>query len=485
MALQTDEQLRHEVGYVRSVKQYLLALEGLPSARINDIITDEQTGKRALIVGITEDSAEAMLLDPLDLRPGQRFALSDQEHQLAFGDYLLGRVVNTLGEPIDGKTGFPLKNVSLSLENEAKGISFRDPISQQFLTGMPVIDTLLPIGKGQRQLLMGPVRSGIDVFLKEVIKNQEHRNTICIYAAIGRPLSYIRELASDILQGPAASYTVVLAAPSDETSPLISIAPSVALLMAEYFRDHGKEVLLILDDLYTHAKYLREIALLQGRLPGRESYPGDIFYQHSHLIERAGNYTGKGPITLLPVLQSDIESSTDLITTNVMGATDGHLSFSATLFSKGVFPPIVHQESVTRVGKHTQLQVQKELSTAIMLSLAQYREQERYTHFGGQGTEESREILLRGTVLGELLSQEIGTHISHEAQAIVLGLPLTTFLKNHDLEFFKKYKHQLYTTAHEHKDLEQLRHMVGEKKTIQEFLKQLEGKIAIIEKSCQ
>ncbi len=485
MMLQNEEQLRHEVGYVRAVKQYLLSLEGLPSGRINDIITDEVTGKRALIVGITEDNVEAMLLDPLDLRPGQRFALSDQGRQLAFGDYLLGRVINTLGEPIDGQTGFPLKNVSLSLENEAKGISYRDPINQQFFTGMPMIDTLLPIGKGQRQLLMGPVHSGIDVFLKEIIRNQEGRNTVCIYTALGRPMSYIQEFASDVLRGPAAAYTIVLAAPSDETSPLISIAPSVAMLLAEHFRDHGKEVLVILDDLYTHAKYLREIALLQGRLPGRESYPGDIFYQHSHLIERAGNYSGKGPITLLPVVQADIENGTDLITTNVMGATDGHLSFSATLFSKGVFPPIVHQESVTRVGKHTQLRVQKELSTAIMSALAQYREQERYTHFGGQGTDESREILLRGAVFEELGTHEIGARISYDAQVIVLALPLTTFLKNKDLTFFKQHKQKLYALAGEHAELATLRAMTGEEKSLQEFLTLLETKVQTIQKLCQ
>lgn len=485
MVLQNETHLRHEVGYVRSVKQYLLSLEGLPSGRINDIITDEATGKRALIVGIAEDNVEAMLLDPLDLRPGQRFALSDQGRQLAFGDYVLGRVINTLGEPIDGKTGFPLKNVALSLESEAKGISFRDPISEQFLTGMSMIDTLLPIGKGQRQLLMGPVHSGIDVFLKEVIRNQEERNTVCIYAAVGRPMSYIQELASDVLRGPAAAYTVILAAPSDETSPLISIAPSVAMLLAEHFRDNGKEVLVILDDLYTHAKYLREIALLQGRLPGRESYPGDIFYQHSHLIERAGNYSGKGPITLLPILQSDIENGTDLITTNIMGATDGHLSFSATLFAKGAFPPIVQQESVTRVGKHTQRQIHKELSTAITSALAQYREQERFTHFGGQGTDESREVLSRGAALAELSIQEIGTRIGYGAQAIVLALPLTTFLKNKDIAFFKQHKQKLYAIAQEHADFAALRAMTQEKKTLQEFLALLETKVSTMQKLCQ
>lgn len=485
MILQSKEQIRHEVGYVRTVKQYLLSLEGLPSACINDIITDEETGKRAIIVGVQEDRVEAMLLDPLDLRPGQRFALSDQDHQLAFGDYLLGRVVNTLGEPIDGKTGFPLKNTPLSLESEAKGISFRKPIQEQFITGMPMIDTLLPIGKGQRQLLMGPVRSGIHLFLKEIILNQKDRNTICVYAAIGRPLSHIRQFAAEVLNSHAAQYTVILAAPSDETSPLISIAPSIALLMAEYFRDHDREVLLILDDLYTHAKYLREIALLQGRLPGRESYPGDIFYQHSHLIERAGNYLEKKPITLLPVLQANIENFTDLITTNVMGATDGHLSFSPTLFSKGMFPPIVHHESVTRVGKHTQLRIHKELSTAITTALAQYREQERYTHFGGQGTEESREMLLRGQALEELFSQESGTYISIEAQAVVLALPLTSFLKNKDINFFREKKDQLYTIANEQKELLQARVMIKEGKDIREFLAQLETRVQLIEKLCR
>jgi F-type H+-transporting ATPase subunit alpha len=476
--------LEKEIGFVRANKHYLLSIEGLPSARVYDIIRNEQGG-RAIVTALSHDAVEAMVLDPMEPKPGQQFELSERGKQFSIGDYLFGRVINALGDPIDGKGAFPPKNMPLSLEVEAPGLAGRASISKQLVTGYGMTDTILPIGKGQRQLLMGPVRSGADVFARETIRHQAQQGVICIYAAVGKPATYIREAADHLLEGETAAYTVILAVSADDPTPQIRIAPSVALMLAEYWCDQGKDVLLVIDDFYTHAKYLREAALLEGKLPGRESYPGDIFYQQAHLIERAGSFEGKGTITMFPLLQTDLESYTDLITTNIMGTTDGHVSFSSELYAQGVFPSITEHESVTRVGKHAQSVVQKQLSTAIASVLADARAQERFAQFGTQLSETAQSVLRTGDVLRFLLNQDEDEFQSVEAQAIVLSLPLTSFATDKDKTFFEKNRKGLVEAASTHKDTEPLRKAVHELGGHAEFLGLLEKFTPFFLKLCQ
>lgn len=479
-----NDTMEKEVGFVKSTKQYLLTLEGLPSVHVHDIIVDEE-GRRALVTALAHDSVEAITLDAIDIRPGQRFSVTSRGHQFSVGDHLLGRVISALGDPIDGKSGFPLKNAPLLFEIEAPGLADRNPVQDQLVTGFSMIDTVLPIGIGQRQLLMGPVRSGIDVFVREVIKNQSGTNHVAIYVTIGKPMTQVRQIAEELFASSAAKYTIILAASADDPTPLITIAPAVGFYIAEHFRDRGSNVLLVLDDLYTHAKYLREIALLQGRLPGRESYPGDIFYQQAQLIERAGCFKDKGSITLLPVLQTDMEGYTDLITTNIMGTTDGHLSFSSSLFSQGTFPPVSDEESVTRVGKHTQSVVQKQLSSSIVSLLAESKVQERFTQFGTQLSEAGREVIRMGAIIRALLSQEQSEHISPEAQAVLLGTVFTTFSSGKDIAFFKTHRANLVNAVTLHIDLEEVRASVRTATSLDAFLKIVESKGQFFEQICR
>lgn len=481
--MQNNSTLQKEVGLVRANKHYLVSIEGLPTAKVHDIIVNED-GMRALVTALSHDAVEAMILDPIDVFPGQQFESLLHSNQLSLGDHLFGRIINALGDPVDRKSGFPQKNMPLQLERDAGDLASREAIQEQLETGFSMVDTVLPLGKGQRQLLMGPVRSGTEAFCKSVIHNQKGKNMVCIYATIGKPVTYVHRLAQDILRDDAKDYTILLASTSEDPAPLITIAPSVALYIAEYFCEQGRDVLLIFDDLYTHAKYLREIALLEGQLPGRESYPGDIFYRQAHLIERAGNFVGKGSITLLPLLQTDIESTTDLIMTNIMGTTDGHYAFSSELYARGIFPPIQEEESVTRVGKHTQSVVQKQLSTAIVSLLADAKEQERYTQFGTQISESTQSIIKMGASVRLLLNQAEEDRLDMETQTIILSLVFTSLSTGKDTEFFSKNYKVLSDAVKQKKDFAKLRESVFKEKNFDDFLGVMEKNIPKFMKIC-
>lgn len=477
--------LQKEIGLVRAVKHYLISIEGLPSAKMHDIIVNED-GKRALVTALSHDAVEAMMLDTAEVHPGQQYEIHTQTNQLSVGEHLFGRVINALGDPIDSRGGFPPKNKPLVLEHDAGDLAQRESIHSQFETGFSVIDTVLPIGKGQRQLLMGSVRSGTDTFCKNVILNQASKNVVCIYTTIGKPVTYVRRLAEDLFKkDETKENTIIVASTSEDPAPLSTIAPAVALYIAEYFCEEGKDVLLVFDDLYLHAKYLREIALLEGYLPGRESYPGDIFYKQAHLIERAGNFSDKGSITLFPLLQTDIESTTDLIITNIMGTTDGHFAFSPEMYARGIFPPILEEESVTRVGKHTQSVVQKQLSTAIVSLLADAKEQERYTQFGTQVSETTQDVINMGASMRALLNQNEEEYLDIETQTILLSLVFTSLSSRKETSFFVKNKAVLRQAIAEKKEFTQLRKSVQSEKSFDQFLGAMEKLVPQFTKICQ
>ncbi len=479
-----NSKLQKEIGIVRANKHYLISIEGLPSAKVHDIIVNED-GKRALVTALSHDAVEAMSLDSMEIHPGQQYEMYPQTNQLSIGEHLFGRVINALGDPIDGKGGFPPKNLPLVLERDAGDLAQRKPIEHQLVTGFSVIDTVLPLGKGQRQLVMGSVRSGIETFCKNVIHNQSSLDLVCIYVTIGKPVAYVRRLVEEVLNEKTSEYTILLASSSEDPAPLITISPAVGIHIAEYFCEKGKDVLLIFDDLYTHAKYLREIALLEGHLPGRESYPGDIFYKQAHLIERAGNFFNKGSITLLPILQTDIESTTDLIMTNVMGTTDGHYAFSSELFARGIFPPVLEDESVTRVGKHTQTMVQKQLSTAIISLLSDAKEQEKYMQFGTQVSESTQSIISMSASVRALLNQKETECLDVETQAILLSLVFTSMSSKRDAGFFSKNFDTLKKAIETDKKFKELKESVFSEKGFQEYLSILEKRVPELNKLCQ
>ncbi|MGM0628948.1 MAG: hypothetical protein ACQESA_00795 [Patescibacteria group bacterium] len=446
-----------EVGYVTQVNNYLLTIKGLPSVRVNDIIADRKN-RRAVIHSLYDDSVRALSLSKEPVDPGAEFFLDRESGRMNMGDHLKGSVVNALGKTVDSSGGNGVLGDKTSQELEfdvkAKNIDSRDFIKDQLVTGFALIDTIVPVGKGQRELVYGPIHSGKSEFLQSIVINQKKQKNICIYAAIGKPSIFTSRLIKVLKDNDALDNTVILSALSDEPAPMITVAPSTAFLIAEHFCSKGEDVVLILDDLGIHAKYIRESALLSGQFPGRESYPGDIFYQHAHLMERSGSFNekqGNGTITLFPVLQTDVESFSNIIPTNLMASTDGHLFFSAEMHAEGFKPAVSILQSVTRVGHMTHNNLQRGLSTKLMNVLSEYPRQQEYSRFGTQMSEHTRDILKKGRVIYELLNQNHGELIPLGTQLVLLSLVFTSFFDGdkRDVDFVRFERKNLIKAANE------------------------------------
>src|SRR3989344_861565 len=323
-----DKQYTSEIGFVVSSRDFLVNLDGLPSAKINDLV--ESNNSRGWVNALSFESIEVLMLDEGKFTPGQVFKKLPQILGITLNKSVLGRSINPLGIPIDGKGPFLKQGEGtfLELEQEAVGIAGREFISHQFATGITLIDTLIPVGKGQRELIIGDAHSGKSSFLIDAVVNQKDTGVICVMGLIGKTASSTRNIIDTLRSNNALSYTVVVASLSTDPAPLIYLTPKTAITVAEYFQKQGLDVLLILDDMGTHAKIYREMSLLNNRPPGRQSYPGDIFYQQAHLMERAGNFNpsaGGGSITALPVVEINLNDFASLIPTNLMAMTDGHL----------------------------------------------------------------------------------------------------------------------------------------------------------------
>ncbi|OGG11423.1 hypothetical protein A2Z00_05565 [Candidatus Gottesmanbacteria bacterium RBG_13_45_10] len=477
-----------EVGYVISTQDYIVILEGLPSVKMYDIIVTK-TGSRALVSSLEKDHIVAYMLDTERPKPGDYFELSDVGLHLPLHVNLYGRAINPLGKPLDGKAGLPPGGQAIDLDLTAPGIDGRELVTQQFYTGITVVDTLIPVGKGQRELIMCEPRSGKEEFFLDVILSQKTQHRVCIYTAIGRSEIEVKRMAEDIKKVGADSYTIIVAATSSESAPMIMIAPAIGCALAEYHRNKGEHVLLILDDLATHAKYAREISLLAGRIPGRESYPADIFYQHSGQVERAGNFNdhfANGSITLLPVIETYIENFTNLIPTNVMSMTDGHILFSANLRAQGVYPAIEVDRSVTRVGRQTQTFIHKVLSDRVRSLLAEYHELERYGRFGSELSVETQLKIKRGKVVEELLKQEPMTSLSAETQIMYLSLVFTGFFDKRDVDATRSDKAKIIDTFNTHASYKPLAEYIKSKEAkLDSLIEELKKVLKPMEEVCQ
>lgn len=482
----SDSARNNEVGFVTKAKRYLLAIEGLPSARVNDMLVDE-AGNRAIVRSLANDHVSVLALSG-NARPGDRYTYLAGTHLYSCGDHLFGRIIDALGNPVDDKGSLPHGTVPLALEVDAPGIESRVPIHEQLYTGITLVDTLIPIAKGQRQLVFGPMHSGKSTFLTETVLAQQAQGTVCIYAAIGKPVAGLRKITDTILAAGEKSKTVVISALSDEPASVIALAPSVAFLIAEYYQSQGEHVLVILDDLDSHAKYLREIALLEGRLPSTESYPGDIFYQHAHLMERSGHFTediGGGSITALPVIQTDFKNFSDLIPTNLMACTDGHLSFMPTLRAEGLYPSISLEQSVTRVGRHAQHSLQKQLTTKIQILLGSYRQQKEYAQFSAELSAQTKEVLRRGDIILTLLLQDPYHGIPADVQVPLLGLAFTTFFDGQDEVFIQTHKPALVEALTHNEKLQHFRNTAFDAIELPAYVRTLEEARDIFMNVCQ
>jgi len=466
-----------EIGFVKQTREFIASLDGLPSAKINDLVENEQ-GVRGLVSALSKNSVEIWLLDEGNVLPGQSFKSTNTRLTVPLGNFLLGRAVNPLGVAIDGRPPFAkTEHTEISeLDGPAPGISARRFIDKQLETGITIVDSLIPIGKGQRELVLGDARSGKQDFLIDIIINQKNTGVICIFAAIGKPLAEVRSIIDTLKTNKALEYTIIVATASSDPAPLIFITPQTAFTIAEYFQRQGKDVLIILDDLGNHAKIYREIALLGSRSPGKESYPGDIFYQHSHLLERAGNFKeeiGGGSITALPAIEFNLNDFTTFIPTNVMSMTDGHLLFKSEYYRQGQRPAIDLSLSVSRVGQQTKSNLANLMATKVKQVLARAAQLESVSRFAFELPFATQLILKQKDMFTELKNQAPLTLILPEVQLILLALPFTTMMQDKDKMFIRRYKDLIVKAFTEDVELSAFAKSILNLKTDDELINQL------------
>ena len=410
----------YEVGTIISVADGIVKISGLSQCQSSEMLSFD-AGGMGVALNLEEDAIGAIVLGEFaHLKEGQGVKRTGKILSVPVGEAMIGRVVNSLGAPIDG-AGAIKASASYPIERVASGVITRQSVDQPVQTGIKAIDALIPIGRGQRELLIGDRQTGKTAIAIDTILNQKGQNMKCVYVSIGQKDSKLRKLETRLREAGAMDYTVIVSAGASEPAALSYIAPYAGVSIAEYFMDKGEDVLIIYDDLSKHAVAYREISLLLRRPPGREAYPGDVFYLHSRLLERAcrkNKEFGGGSITALPIIETQAGDISAYIPTNVISITDGQIFLETDLFYKGIRPAVNVGNSVSRVGSSAQIKAMKKVAGTLKLDLAQFRELEAFTQFGSDLDEGTRKQLDRGRRAVELLKQGQYSPMSVEHQVV-------------------------------------------------------------------
>ena len=373
-----------EVGTVLQVNDGVVRIYGLGNAEANELL-EFDNGMRAVVMNLEEDHVGAVLLGPTDqIEEGDLVHRTRRTASINVCEALMGRVITPLGDPIDGKGAIEGDMVEMPLERKAPGVIFRQPVNQPMETGLLAIDALFPIGRGQRELIIGDRQTGKTAVALDTILNQKGKNVVCIYVAIGQKASSVALLAENLRRRGAMDYCIIVNASASDSASLQYIAPYAGTSIGEYFMHQGRDVLIVYDDLSKHAIAYRALSLLLERSPGREAYPGDVFYLHSRLLERSAHLSdekGGGSMTALPIIETQAGDVSAYIPTNVISITDGQLFLESSLFFSGQRPAVNVGLSVSRVGGDAQTKAMKKAAGAMRLDLAQYREMEVFTQF--------------------------------------------------------------------------------------------------------
>src|SRR3989475_6336577 len=399
--------LSADVGIVTEVGDGIAQVYGLQAAQSLEML-EFKGGVAGIALNLEEDSVGAIILGPYeDIKEGDQVRTTGKIIQVPVGEALIGRVVNGLGEPIDGKGPIETKEFA-PIEKVAPGVITRQPVDTPLQTGIKAIDAMIPIGRGQRELIIGDRQTGKTAIALDTIINQKGQGVICIYVAIGQRAATVAQVAATLEARGAMEYTIIVSATASEPAPLWYIAPYAGCSMGEYFMDQGKDALLVYDDLSKHAWAYRQISLLLRRPPGREAYPGDVFYLHSRLLERAARMNkdnGGGSLTALPIIETLAGDISAYIPTNVISITDGQISLLPDLFYAGIRPAISVGLSVSRVGGAAQWKAMRQVAGRLRLDLAQYRDLAAFAQFASDLDKRTRDQLERGKRMEELLKQ--------------------------------------------------------------------------------
>ncbi|MHB1547692.1 MAG: F0F1 ATP synthase subunit alpha [Acidimicrobiales bacterium] len=418
----TPEVATEQVGRIIEVGDGIARVTGLPGVAVNELLEFED-GTLGLALNLDEDSIGAVILGgDTHLDEDQLVKATGRILSVPVGDALLGRVVNALGEPLDGK-GPVASELSRRLEVQAPGIVKRQPVSEPLQTGIKAIDAMTPIGRGQRELIIGDRKTGKTTVAVDTILNQRGLGVKCVYVAIGQKGSSVAQTVATLAEHGALEYTVVVAAPASDPAPFKYLAPYAGCAMGQHWMENGEHALIVYDDLSKQAEAYRQLSLLLRRPPGREAYPGDVFYLHSRLLERAAKLSdaeGGGSLTALPIIETKAGDVSAYIPTNVISITDGQVFLESELFYAGIRPAINVGVSVSRVGSAAQIKAMKSVAGTLKLDLAQFRELEAFATFGSELDKVSQAQLDRGYRLTELLKQGLNAPVPVEEQVLVI-----------------------------------------------------------------
>ena len=445
-----------EVGTVIWVGDGIANIQGIEHAFYGEIIEFED-GTRGMAQDIRDDHIGCILFgDERNIRQGSRAVRTYKEAGIPVGEAFVGRVIDALGAPIDGK-GDIKENGYRAVEERAPGIVERQSVNEPMATGILSIDTMFPIGRGQRELIIGDRQTGKTSIALDTIINQKGKGVICIYVAIGQKASTVAQLITTLKKTGAMKYTIVVSSTASDSAPLQYIAPYSGAALAEYFMYQGKDVLIVYDDLSKHAVAYRALSLLLERPPGREAYPGDVFYLHSRLLERASKLSddlGGGSITALPIIETQAGDVSAYIPTNVISITDGQIFLESDLFFSGMRPAVNVGLSVSRVGSAAQTKAMKKATGSIRVDLAQYREMAVFTQFSSDLDEVTKNQLNHGAILMELLKQPLEHPLAMHEMVLILLAAGSKRIDHVPVKKVQEYKEKLITFFNnEHKDV--------------------------------
>ena len=437
-----------EVGTVVTVGDGIATIYGIDHAMYGEIVTFEN-GLKGMVQDIRKNEIGCILLgSDTGIREGTKVARTGKKAGVPVGDAYVGRVVNALGEAIDGK-GEIKSDDYRPIENEAPGIVDRKSVSVPLETGILSIDAMFPIGRGQRELIIGDRQTGKTSIALDTILNQKGKDVICVYVAIGQKASTVAKVVNTLQTHGAMDYTIIVSSTASDCAPLQYIAPYAGTAMAEYFMHKGKDALIIYDDLSKHAVAYRALSLLLGRSPGREAYPGDVFYLHSRLLERSSRLSdemGGGSITALPIIETQAGDVSAYIPTNVISITDGQIYLETELFHSGIMPAVNPGISVSRVGGNAQIKAMKKVAGTLKLVYSQYRELQSFAQFGSDLDADTKARLDQGARIVEVLKQGRNAPVPVEKQVAVLYAVTKGILSRVAVEDVKEYEAGLFTS---------------------------------------
>ena len=436
-----------EIGYVISVGDGISKVHGLDKCKANELL-EFSNGSYGMALNLEETFVSCVLLgSDVGIKEGSIVKRTGKVVSVPTGDGLIGRVVDALGNPIDGKGPIHGHTEYNPIERRAYGIIERKSVSVPLQTGIKAIDSMIPIGRGQRELIIGDRQTGKTVIATDTIINQKGKNVICIYVAIGQKQSTVTGVVDTLYRAGAMDYTIVVSSTAGDPAPLQYIAPYSGCTMGEYFMDKGRDVLVIYDDLSKHAVAYRALSLLIRRPPGREAYPGDVFYLHSRLLERAARLApeyGGGSLTALPIIETQAGDVSAYIPTNVISITDGQIFLESELFHSGVRPAVNPGISVSRVGGNAQIKAMKKVSGKLKLLYSQYRELQSFAQFGSDLDADTKSRLDQGERIVEVLKQGRNTPIAVELQVAIIYAVVNNMLKEIEVEDISRFESELF-----------------------------------------